>query len=113
MDKTISKTVKFCDVCKEEAGFVHICLKCGMEHCWNCFKLRMIEYAHAVSFSGTGDGYYCKTCDAELKELGLPDPLHKAYWKIKLLRSEHKIIWKEIGQQSKEAESQLKTLLSQ
>lgn len=108
MKKNVSKEVSFCDRCGKEA-YVEVCLCCGVEHCWECRKGQGVEYTHAIGFSGSGDGYYCKTCDNKLSASN-SDPLHNAYSAIADLRSESKLWYLDFKTRSDHAEQVLKQL---
>lgn len=88
MKITVMKEVTICDCCETEA-YLTACLNCGVEHCYECRAKYGKTYEHAVHFSGSNDGYYCKKCDADLIE-GPDTRQHKAYRKIEALRNEVK-----------------------
>ena len=50
MQKKIMKKVTFCDHCQKEA-YVDKCLRCGVEHCWECKRTEGIE--HGLGFTGS------------------------------------------------------------
>lgn len=55
--------------------------------CYDCKKKHGVEYNHAVYFSGSNDGFYCKPCDATLA-CNRTDKRHNAYEAIVLLKEE-------------------------
>ena len=77
MKKTITKEVEVCDFCGSEDAY-YKCLECGVYMCSGCLDEKGVEYKHAVHFSGTGDGTYCKPCDKKLSQSG-DDLLHFDY----------------------------------
>lgn len=109
MKKQILETKTLCDVCGKETYGGH-CLLCGVDHCYGCSKKLGKTYHHAVSFNGSYDGYYCITCDSELRTTR-SNPLHNAYIQIENLREEQRIYRKDFEKRSKKAESYLKRLL--
>lgn len=102
-------TVDVCDTCGADSGYHSKCLICGNAACYECErKGELIEYEHAVSFSGSGDGHYCKACNiAQMKN---PSPLFRAFTKIQDLRAESKQFWEDFECRSRAAESNLKAL---
>ena len=111
MRKSINKESTFCDKCGKET-YVDKCLKCGVEHCWECKKTEGIDYKHAVHFSGSGDGYYCHTCDTELR-VTKSDKLHTAYRMIANLREEAEQFYKDFNNRAKLAEIQTEKLFAE
>lgn len=109
MKKIIMKEVTFCDKCKEEDSYPDTCLCCGTQMCSTCAEKHGIEYPHSVYCSGSGDGFYCKPCDAKLTASGT-DMLHKAYQVIQSLRSELEDWSRAFKQRAKAAETLVKTL---
>lgn len=105
MKKTELKETTYCDHCGKE-GYVTSCIKCETEHCWECRKLHGKEYNHGVFVCGSGDGYYCNKCDAELTRTGL-DKMHAAYRVIALLAQESRDWNKEFDLRVKAAEDAL------
>lgn len=106
--KIVQKEVSICDVCGKEA-YVHTCLGCGMDFCWDCSKKDGITYEHAVYFSGTGDGFFCHKCDANPpKKI---EKLHQAYRRIRVLREEQEIWYSDFELRMREAESILADIL--
>lgn len=87
MKKTIKKEIHLCDKCGNEADYPYRCMTCGTEFCYTCREMHGVTYNHAVHCSGSGDGFYCKSCDAKLSRLGT-DKLHNAYRVVKSLRGE-------------------------
>lgn len=61
MEKLVQKSVTFCDECEKES-YTHNCLICGKGYCFECRTQHIIEFHHAVFFTGSKDGYYCNTC---------------------------------------------------
>lgn len=76
-----------CDDCKEEEAY-YTCLGCGKTFCFDCKERNGVEYAHAISLRGRGDGYFCNKCDKDppkkVKEL------HDRYLEIKNMREDIK-----------------------
>lgn len=108
MKKTINKEVTICDQCGKET-YVHKCLKCGVDHCWECQKTQGIVYTHSTCCSGSGDGYYCNKCDAELR-VAKNDKLHAAYVNIQNLRMESELFYKNWKERANNAEATIKRL---
>jgi len=108
MKKTVQIEADCCDSCDEQ-GYVTKCLSCGTEHCYECRKTEGKEYKHAINFSGSGDGYYCNKCDAELTK-NKTDKRHTAYRHIESLRNEAKAWSDDFTKRSDEAEATLKRL---
>jgi len=108
MKKIVQKEVSICDHCGKEE-YTEPCLRCGIEHCWECRETQGIEYRHSVHFQGTGDGYYCRACDKYLKEH--KDILHSAYLAIKKLKNEEKEFYDDFKKRVDEAEEHLQYLL--
>lgn len=107
MKKEVFKQVHFCDKCGKEE-YVYRCMGCGSEFCFDCMKESMIEYHHAVNFSGSGDGLFCKICDAS------PPPmvadLWWAYRQVKRLKKEAKAFYDSLDKRSKAAEAEVEKL---
>jgi len=99
-----------CDGCGAQT-YVTPCLHCDVEHCWECRKKLGREYAHAVYFAGSGDGYYCKSCDGELSRNG-SDPLHNAYVEIQQVRDDRIAADRRFKELGDKAEANLKALQS-
>ena len=74
-----------CDLCSKKEAW-NKCLGCGIDICYDCRKMKVKEYSHAVYFGGSEDGIYCFECDARLRKSG--DKLHAAYLVIERLRNE-------------------------
>lgn len=110
MKKTIVKEVQICDFCQKEA-YIGTCLRCGVEHCWECRTKLGVEYHHSTHASGSGDGYYCIACDMILKQVGT-DPLHQAYLAIADLRAETERFYADWRKRDEKAENNLKKLQS-
>lgn len=108
MKKTVLKEVDCCDVCGKD-DYVTACMGCGVDHCYDCSKTEGKTYPHAVHFSGSGDGYYCKTCDYELTVSGGNQP-HAAYRKIESLRNEEKAWCADFRKRSDSAEEKLSAI---
>lgn len=110
MQKQVMKTVHVCDHCGSEECYGNDgCLGCGVEHCYECKKTEGRVYNHAVSFSGSGDGYYCNVCDAKLTSDGT-DKRHNAYREIAALRTEAQIWGEDFQRRQKVAEKALSSL---
>ncbi|KKK54476.1 hypothetical protein LCGC14_3084340 [marine sediment metagenome] len=114
MKKEITKTVEFCDACEKQCDYPRHCMKCGRAFCYECSKKYGVEYPHAVHFSGSDDGFYCMSCDEELRKI--PDrskatQIHQAYLGISSLRLEYKRLYAELEIREKEVETKLKNLI--
>jgi len=109
MKRVIEKEVTICDKCNKET-YVRKCLKCGVEHCWDCRQTEGVEYTHSVWSSGSGDGYYCNKCDTELKKTH-SDKLHSAYLTIEDLGIEYNSFIENYDKRAKTAESVIKELI--
>lgn len=109
MQKEINKKVSFCDACGKEQDYLEKCLSCGVEHCYDCRKELGKEYTHGVYFQGSGDGYYCHKCDAELST-NRRDVLHNAYVAIVDLRSEEHRWYDDFKKRVDAAENKVKEL---
>jgi hypothetical protein len=86
MKRTVTEEREFCDNC-ESGGAWYRCLKCGKVFCHDCKEKKGVEYNYAVHFQGSGDGFYCFECDAELRASGT-DAVHSAYMEIAKLKTE-------------------------
>jgi hypothetical protein len=111
MKKTINKQVTFCDKCKKKAPYAYACMNCGIEMCYECQKEHGVSYTHAVSFSGSGDGFYCKSCDSGLTAKGT-NKLHNAYLYVKRLKEENEAWWAGFKKRSEAAELEVKSNLN-
>ena len=109
MKKQVIEEQIFCDFCGRQSYAGNDCLKCKMNICWECQKTKAVKYSHAIYFSGSGDGLYCQTCDAELEKRG--DSLHRAYRKIRALIEESNRWNENFEQRKKLAEAELKAML--
>jgi hypothetical protein len=96
----------YCDYCGK-SSWEH-CLWCGKDICWECQKMVAKEYKHAVHFSGSGDGLYCRECDSMAREAS--DPLNAAYRVIDALRHEEEGWWADFKKRSDNAEAELAKL---
>ncbi len=110
MKKTIKKEVRFCDKCGKEDSYPTACLACGTEMCYDCQTKHGVSYSHAVHFQGSGDGFYCKPCDAKLTARG-SDKQHNAYLAIKALRDEEDTYWANFKKRAEAAEAKVKSFL--
>lgn len=107
MKKTKHETVDVCDVCLKNETHSN-CIKCGKAICYDCQDKHAVDYHHAIHFSGSGDGLYCKKCDAELRSK--PTKLWLAYRKIADLRFELEVFQKDFRNRQIKAETHLKEL---
>lgn len=107
MKKKISKEVQFCDKCDKEDSYPTPCLLCGTEMCYECKQKHGTSYNHAVYFQGSGDGFYCHSCDEKLRSTGT-NKLHSAYLKIKNLRQELELWSADFKGRQAVAENELK-----
>lgn len=108
MKKIIEKEVQICDHCRKET-YCDTCLNCGVEHCWECRKTDGVEYTHAIYVSGSGDGYYCNSCNSELLQNHSND-VFNAYLVIADLKQEAKRWNRDFKTRSDKAETLLKKL---
>ncbi|KKN78864.1 hypothetical protein LCGC14_0346360 [marine sediment metagenome] len=110
MKKAITKQVDFCDTC-DNGGLTYICLGCGKCACYDCKKKgEMIEYSHAVHFSGSGDGNFCPDCVDKPPNEKIAILL-AAYRKISSLRTEEKGWYDNFRTRCDKAEAELKALI--
>lgn len=58
------------DECGATDSYMPSCLGCGREFCYECRKIKTIDYQHGVFVCGSGDGIYCKPCDLKMSEQG-------------------------------------------
>ena len=87
--KLVTTTKITCDICNTaEAYEWSQCLGCGRDLCYDC----RVTYQHAVSFSGSNDGYYCQACDLKF-QAGGGDHLWAAYRRIQHIRAERKAFY--------------------
>lgn len=106
MKKSVQCNKVLCDECGKET-YGAVCLLCGKDWCYDCEKLHVVEYTHAVYFHGSGDGHYCKGCDSKLLLSG-KDKLHNAYRGIERLKLELEAWSKDFERRKTEAENALK-----
>lgn len=85
MKKQEMAEIQYCDVCGKKVGYVHACLGCGKEVCFDCRKSHMVEYPPGVYFSGA-DGYFCNECNSNPP--GKVKIIHAAFKNIASLRVE-------------------------
>lgn len=111
MKKTVMKEVDCCDVCGKD-DYVTACMSCKIDHCYDCGQTHGKRYAHAVHFSGSGDGYYCNTCDNKMTASG-GDLLHASYRKIESMRNEEKAWYADFRKRSDSAEERLSAISEQ
>lgn len=104
MKKTVTREVECCDECGRELSYETSCMKCGAVYCYDHQKTLMVEFPHAVHFSGSGDGHYCKKCARELESAGT-DPLFESYMKIAALRNESERFYTDFHRRAKQAEA--------
>lgn len=110
MKKTAECVIYVCDQCGAESQYRHdACKACGVEHCYACQKTHGVEYPHGVHLRGSGDGYYCKPCDAQLTKEG-KDEVHSAYRAIHILRAEQEAYYTDFKRRQEIAEKRLKEL---
>ena len=106
MKQTMQIEVHCCDSCGKQENYVTTCANCGTEHCYECQKTEGKAYPHGVYVGGSGDGYYCKKCDAELTKAGT-DKKHKAYLGIASLRLEAAAWSADFERRRKDAEAKM------
>lgn len=108
MTKKKTIEVKYCDFCGG-ADFPASCQCCGKDICDVCKDKNAVEYPHAVNFSGSDDGFYCKTCDTTLTKSG-KDKRHTALLKIQALRTlrkESQVFYADFLARSRAAEAEV------
>ncbi len=86
MKLTKTREVRCCDNCSKDNVFISACDNCGAEYCQTCKEGRLLDFQHAVYFSGSGDACYCIACVEKLTAAN--DPRLKAYLAIQDLRAE-------------------------
>lgn len=109
MRKMIEVEAEFCDSCQKRA-MVNTCMRCGIEHCYDCKEKLGVSYDKAVYFRGTGDGYYCRPCNTTLLIEGPPDKLFNAYLAIQRLQFEYKGFIEDFDARKKAAEREVERL---
>ena len=87
MKKKVERTVHECDSCHKDCDYPVTCLNCGAEYCYGCAKNKGKEYSHGVYAQGSGDGFYCSTCNSKLIASGNNEK-HCAYRAIERLKVE-------------------------
>lgn len=113
MKRTTLKEVFVCDICGEEDNYMQQCTGCGIHICNACeHDNEAVSYQHAVSFSGSGDGFYCLDCDKKFKE-SKDNPLYNAYMHIQSLRAEHAAFYADFRNRQDEAEKHVEHLYKQ
>lgn len=108
MKTTKTIEVECCDICKSES-LTAVCDSCGKVLCWDHRDTHGVEYPHAVNFSGSGDGFYCKECDAKLLKSG-KDKKYNAYRAITALRDEYNAWRIAFNERKDAAEAYLRSL---
>lgn len=108
MKKTINKEVHICDKCGKE-GYVQPCLHCGVEMCYECRQVNGTEYSQGVFTQGSGDGFYCRTCDNELVD-SVSDARHNAYRAIHSLKVEARSWNADFERRREDAEKNLRMI---
>ncbi len=111
MKKIIKKEITFCDKCDKEYPYLNKCLNCNVEMCYDCVQKHGESYDHAVYFRGSGDGFYCKPCNQELKSIG-KDKRYNAYLTIRLLQDELETWGNDFKKRQDNAERILKNLIN-
>jgi len=106
MRKVIEKEVAFCDDCGNEADYVHTCIGCGKEYCYDCHDAHLTEFRCGVSFGGSGDGEFCKEC-IENPPTPKLRKLLKAYLKIRALKTERDAVYNDFQARCKKAEAEV------
>lgn len=85
--KLISQEVSLCDFCESQENCYHYCRLCGKDVCYKCRGGCVgVEYRHGVYIQGSGDGFYCQSCDVAARKAN--DKLHAAYLVVQCLRNE-------------------------
>ena len=85
MKARIETEQTFCDYCNAITDYSYKCDTCGKDACYECNKKQNIEYHHGVYVSGSGDGTYCKACDAKHLKDGT-DLVYNAFQRVRLAR---------------------------
>lgn len=85
MKARIETEQTFCDYCQAMVDYSQSCDTCGKDACYECSKKQNIDYQHGVYMSGSGDGRYCKACDAKHNQSGT-DPVWNAFQRVKRVR---------------------------
>lgn len=113
MIETVTVERRRCDICGGDAYKWTQCLSCGKDLCPTSTETNphSVRYAHAVGFSGGGDGYYCIPCDIRLSE-DRSDPLHQAYVAIRDYRDEQQRLYETRKQQGDELDQAVRYLRS-
>ena len=109
MKKPVQVEQSFCDVCGKQSSGYCVCNYCGKEFCYDCEKTEAVNYAHAVSFSGSGDGLYCNECDQKLTK-SKEDKKHNAYRVIASLDAERAGWYADFKKRLDKAEEALKSM---
>lgn len=110
MKRKITIDELVCDFCGKNKNVYDHCLSCEKHICLDCSENVGEDFKHGVHFSGSGDGYFCNSCMAKMPERF--QPIFFAYLKIKQLRNEEGLWWKDFQNRSKEAETNLERLQS-
>jgi hypothetical protein len=108
MKQVIQQEISVCDVCTTGRACYEPCIECGKEVCYDCKKIHGKTYHAGVSWSGSGDGYYCAECDASMRANG--DKRHRAYRAIESLRAEAEGFYSSFKTRTAEAELEVKQL---
>ena len=106
--RTKTVTVHVCHSCGADCDYPYVCGGCGQPFCFSC-RDKGIEYPHAVFFSGSDDGFYCKPCDRKLSRRS-SDQVYLAYRKIGELRAEAKRWNEDFEKRTKAAQEELQRL---
>lgn len=110
MKKKITKEVSVCDKCGAECDYATECVNCGMELCYKCSDKHGVDYAHAVYYTGSGDGFYCNPCDVNLTK-SRKDERHNAYTVIKSLKLELDAWGSDFKKRQEAAEQKVKSFI--
>lgn len=104
--------ISVCDFCGSEESVFDFCIVCKRDVCYKCNKNNVgKEFKHGVYFSGSGDGFFCNSCMANMPLEY--QPLFNAYLEVKALRDQQEA-WNEgFQKRSKEAEIRLGKLLKE
>ena len=107
MKTTTTITTHACDCCGYEDRFMDSCMSCKKDLCVRCWRLPgNAIYPHSITFSGSGDGYYCSDCDAKLTSDGT-DKKHNLYREIAWLKKEAREFNISLGKRARIAEKAL------
>lgn len=98
-----------CDKCGKFSSYSsYHCISCGKDFCYECGENAGTKYSHGIYMSGSGDGFYCHDCDAKARAGN--DPLHAAYVRLTMLRTELETWSADFKKRQEKAEKHLEKL---